>query len=233
VNAKKATKHQRVEAVVLNSPLPISKQEICYNLLDVSPTTIEAVLADMVKIGLIDKTGSGRGTKYIKKQCYAASESWQDIVTIHIKYLDCKKNTVLEVGKFAILWNIFEHIKFGEDCRLDDIKNLESELMKLNREQPFVKLATTLRMRAKEQGFTIEEYVETQLFKKGHKPKDSSIIPLTIEFINSPRKNNQVGAMYAIYRIRNNMFHGTKAPYALDNQIELFEDANKVLESVI
>jgi len=68
VNAKKVTKRQRVEATVLNSLLPISKQEICYVLPDVSPTTVEAALAVMVKSGLVDKIGSGRSTKYAKRQ---------------------------------------------------------------------------------------------------------------------------------------------------------------------
>ena len=66
VNAKKITKQQRVEAIVLNSLLPISKQEICYVLPDVSPTTVEAVLAEMVKSGLVGKVGSGRSTRYTK-----------------------------------------------------------------------------------------------------------------------------------------------------------------------
>ena len=68
VNAKKVKKRHRVEAIVLNSLFPISKQEICYVLVDISPTTVEAVLADMVKNGLVDKVGSGRNTKYIKRQ---------------------------------------------------------------------------------------------------------------------------------------------------------------------
>jgi chromosome segregation and condensation protein ScpB len=66
VNAAKTTKKQRVEATVLNSRLPISKQEICYVLPDVSPTTVEAALAAMVKQGQIEKVGTGRATKYIK-----------------------------------------------------------------------------------------------------------------------------------------------------------------------
>ena len=68
VNAKKVTKRERVEATVLNSLLPISKQEICYVLPDVSPTTVEAALAEMVKNGLAEKVGSGRSTKYVRKQ---------------------------------------------------------------------------------------------------------------------------------------------------------------------
>ncbi|MCL1859241.1 MAG: Fic family protein [Oscillospiraceae bacterium] len=67
VNSKKVTKRQRIEATVTNSLLPISKSEICYILPDVSPTTIEAVLAEMIKSGQIQKVGTSRNTKYIKK----------------------------------------------------------------------------------------------------------------------------------------------------------------------
>jgi len=66
VNAKKVSKKQRIEATVLNSMLPISKQEICYCLPDVSPTTVEAALAVMVREGQIKKIGTGRATKYLK-----------------------------------------------------------------------------------------------------------------------------------------------------------------------
>jgi len=67
VNAKKVNKKERIEATVLNSLLPISKQEICYILPDVSPTTVEATLATMVKNGAVDKVGSGKNTKYVKR----------------------------------------------------------------------------------------------------------------------------------------------------------------------
>jgi Fic family protein len=68
VNANKVTKQGRVEATVLNSLLPISKQEVCYVLPDISPTTVEHVLAYMVRNNLIEKAGAGRNTKYVKKQ---------------------------------------------------------------------------------------------------------------------------------------------------------------------
>lgn len=66
VNSKKVTKRGRIEAVVLNSLLPISKREICYVLPDVSPTTVEAVLADMLRKHICGKVGAGKNTKYIK-----------------------------------------------------------------------------------------------------------------------------------------------------------------------
>ncbi|MDR0469489.1 MAG: Fic family protein [Peptococcaceae bacterium] len=67
VQAKKVNKRKRIEATVLNSLLPISKQEICYVLPDVSPTTVEAALAAMVRNRIVDKVGTGKNTKYIKR----------------------------------------------------------------------------------------------------------------------------------------------------------------------
>ena len=66
VNGKKITKKSRVEATVLNSLTPISKSEICKILPDVSPTTVEAVLGQMVKSGSIKKIGDGRNSRYMK-----------------------------------------------------------------------------------------------------------------------------------------------------------------------
>ena len=66
VGSRKVTKQARVEATVLNSLTPISKADVSKILPDVSPTTIEAVLGQMVKDGSIRKIGSGRGTRYVK-----------------------------------------------------------------------------------------------------------------------------------------------------------------------
>ena len=66
VNGKKITKKSRVEATVLNSLIPISKSEICRILPDVSPTTVEAVLGEMVRTGAVKKIGNGRNSRYMK-----------------------------------------------------------------------------------------------------------------------------------------------------------------------
>ncbi len=66
IGSKKVTKQARVEATVLNSLTPISKVDIGKILPEVSATTIEAVLGQMVRTGSIRKVGSGRGTKYVR-----------------------------------------------------------------------------------------------------------------------------------------------------------------------
>ena len=53
VGTRKVTKQARVEATVLNSLTPISKSDIGKILPDISPTTIEAVLGQMVRTGAI------------------------------------------------------------------------------------------------------------------------------------------------------------------------------------
>lgn len=65
VHGKKITKKARIEATVLNTLKPLSKTDICKILPDVSPTTVEAVLGEMVKNGSIRRIGSGRSTRYI------------------------------------------------------------------------------------------------------------------------------------------------------------------------
>ena len=47
-------------------PTPMSKSDVCAILPDVSPTTVEAVLGEMVRTGRIQKLGSGRSTRYLK-----------------------------------------------------------------------------------------------------------------------------------------------------------------------
>lgn len=66
IHGKRITKKARIEATVLNSLVPLSKADICRILPDVSPTTVEAVLGDMVREGAIKRIGAGRASRYIK-----------------------------------------------------------------------------------------------------------------------------------------------------------------------
>lgn len=61
---RKMTKKSRVEAVVAGSPVPISKGEICKLLPDVSPTTVEAALGELVRTGTVIRSGSARTARY-------------------------------------------------------------------------------------------------------------------------------------------------------------------------
>lgn len=67
VEGRRATKSNRIEAVVLNSLFPISKREIMSILPDVSQTTVEACLHRMLSEGTIEKRGANRNARYIRK----------------------------------------------------------------------------------------------------------------------------------------------------------------------
>jgi Fic family protein len=66
IHSKKVSKRERIEQTILNSLLPLGKQEINYILPDVSATTIEMVVAQMLKQGRIKKIGTFKNAKYIK-----------------------------------------------------------------------------------------------------------------------------------------------------------------------
>jgi len=67
VGDKKVNKGNRVEAAVLNSIAPISKKEISELLPDVSITAIEAKLSELQKQGKIERVGSRKYSRYVKK----------------------------------------------------------------------------------------------------------------------------------------------------------------------
>lgn len=68
LHGKKVTKKARIEATLMGSLTPMSKAEICAIHPDVSPTTVEAVLGEMVKDGRIKRIGAARGTRYIRNE---------------------------------------------------------------------------------------------------------------------------------------------------------------------
>lgn len=63
----KDKKNERIEAVVIDSLVPMSKADIHEFLPDVSITTIEAVLAKLIKENKIYKIGTYKNAKYLKK----------------------------------------------------------------------------------------------------------------------------------------------------------------------
>lgn len=67
VGLKKIKKEERIKMVLLNSLLPMSKQEIIDIVPDISGSTIERVLASMLKDGQIEKYGSFKDARYKRK----------------------------------------------------------------------------------------------------------------------------------------------------------------------
>ena len=67
ISLKKAKKSERVEAILLNAIVPVSKSDILDKVPDISVKTIELVLSKMLKEDKIIKIGSYRDARYMKK----------------------------------------------------------------------------------------------------------------------------------------------------------------------
>ncbi len=67
ITLKKAKKSERVEAVLLNAIVPISKSDILDKVPDISVKTVELVLGKMLKEEKIVKIGTYRDARYMKK----------------------------------------------------------------------------------------------------------------------------------------------------------------------
>ena len=68
ISLKKAKKSERVESVLMGAVAPISKADIEEKLPDVSVKTIELVLGKMLKDEKIEKIGTYRDARYMKKR---------------------------------------------------------------------------------------------------------------------------------------------------------------------
>lgn len=64
---RKISKPERIKAIIERTPGKITKKEIAQVCPDISLTTIERTLADLVSSGFINKVGEGRATAYVKK----------------------------------------------------------------------------------------------------------------------------------------------------------------------
>lgn len=68
ISLKKAKKSERVETVLLNAIVPVSKGDILEKLPDVSVKTVELVLSKMLKEDKIKKIGTYRDARYMRKE---------------------------------------------------------------------------------------------------------------------------------------------------------------------
>ena len=63
---RKMSKVARITALINRTPGKISKKEVAQACPDISVTTIERTLAELLTSGQIKKVGSGRSTAYVK-----------------------------------------------------------------------------------------------------------------------------------------------------------------------
>lgn len=139
-------------------------------------------------------------------------------------------NLVVEIGKFAILWNCFERFQCNNFCNPKKIKEVYS-LVSIDKAKQ-AKLAKILNQRRAWFGQVIPEYVETGLYPgNAHQNQEKDRL-LMEKFMKQEEDDLRCGCLLVIYRIRNNLMHGLKCIEQLNDQLELFQAVNGVLESI-
>lgn len=147
-----------------------------------------------------------------------------------IKGCDLQNETVLEIGKFSILWNCFEHDWCGNYCNPGRIKSISKTIQVDMAKQAY--FAQVLNECRNCFGQLEIDYVRDSLHPDNVIASKESDIQIMRQFLAQKGDDLLYGCLLVIYRIRNNLMHGIKLLEELDGQIKLFRAANDVLENI-
>lgn len=147
-----------------------------------------------------------------------------------IQGYDLQETTVLEIGKFAILWNCFERYWCDNYCYPSKIKSIANTVPVDAKAQE--QLAKVLNERRHWFGQLELDYVRDSLHPGNARASTEEDMRIMRQFMEQTGDELNCGCLLVLYRIRNNLMHGMKHIEELDGQIKLFRAANAVLESI-
>lgn len=141
------------------------------------------------------------------------------------------EETVFEIGKFTILWNMFECLYCDTHCTIPRIKQIAKK----------IDINPDLRKQLAEVLTSPDVYEEDirvikLLYPEKAQEKVSEYDETSITSFYKQQGDDPVlteGCLLTIRRIRNNMMHGLKSIAYLDVQIELFRTANAILDDIL
>lgn len=147
-----------------------------------------------------------------------------------IKKYELKEETVLEIGKFAILWNLFEHDWCSNNCNPRRIREVANRISIDSEKQAC--LANVLNKRRSWFQQLEADYVRDSLHPGNARKSSEEDMEIMSQFMQQTGVDLTCGCLLVLHRIRNNLMHGIKIVSELDGQIELFQAANAVLENL-
>ena len=149
---------------------------------------------------------------------------------MRIKDFDLREETVLEVGKFAILWNWFERAWCKNNCNPKEIQKIANSISIDSKKQAlFAKILNERRHLFHQ---LAPEYIDRSLHPPKARPSSDDDKEAMLQFLDQTGDNQTYGCLLILYRIRNNLMHGLKLLEELNGQVELFRAATAVLESM-
>ena len=139
-------------------------------------------------------------------------------------------DTIASIGMFSILWGRFELCNFNPKIDENRIKRWASRY-KLSADQKAVYYS--IQSEADNYLGTIDkETIRERLYSEQNKGCEPNR-DLIYKFLTNPDELCVAGCFLFIYRIRNNLFHGLKDIYALNDQKEMIDTICNMLYSVL
>ena len=135
---------------------------------------------------------------------------------------------IIEIGKFAVLWNLFEKEHCQYDYKLKKIEFICGHVSASQDKQ--AALADALNQRSSWYNQLYVDCISRDLFSDDRGPKESEL--KYIESFLKREDDTLCGCLLCIYRIRCNMMHGLKEVETLNSQLAIFKAANGVLEDL-
>ena len=145
-----------------------------------------------------------------------------------IKGYDLNNELIVEIGKFAVLWNLFEANYFEYKCTPKRIMEMCDYKSVCIEKQESLAKALNDRREWLEQLYA--DFIVSGLYSDDRHPTEDEI--KHIKAFLKQEGNTICGCLLCVSRIRNNMMHGLKDVEKLNDQIEIFKAANGVLESL-
>ena len=149
---------------------------------------------------------------------------------MRIKNFNLNDELVLELGKFTVLWNLFEKKHCRNNCTPSTIERIGNQLVidEAKRKELY-KVINIRRIWFLE---TAEQYTRISLHPGNARMSREHYINYIRDFIEYKGNDLNIGCLLVIHRIRNNLMHGLKDVQQLNNQLDLFKAVNGVLESI-
>ena len=145
-----------------------------------------------------------------------------------IKGYDLSDELIVEVGKFALLWNLFEKNYCCYECTPAKIVEICGFASVGEGKQAALAKALNQRRSWYDQLYT--DFIIGGLYSDNRRPKEDEIN--YIEAFLKQEDDPVCGCLLCVSRIRNNLMHGLKDVETLNSQLDIFKAANGVLEDI-
>jgi len=144
-----------------------------------------------------------------------------------IEYWMLENETILEIGKFSILWGCFEWKYFDNNCNKNKIDNYAKKINNENAELLVLCYNIINKLRS------LYNHDSNTIIERLHSGIMSSEIEKCLKTDCSDKLSIIQGTLYICYRVRNNMFHGEKCEFFLNEQKDLFKKINFLLNQLL